>query len=169
MDAHAWLRERAFLSWRNQTKQLTCFSMSALLDCIAPADCNSCQLQLWILSNALPVPGDDVWGDDPTINQLQQTAAQMFGYDAALFCPSGTMTNQSAYRHRQTATKQLPSCLGNIAALGVLTLWLCSPNQMVSTVPAMSCCRALRLSRHQVPHLSGGRVHLLRHRARVPV
>jgi threonine aldolase len=39
--------------------------------------------------------GDDVWGDDPTINQLQQEAAALFGKEAALFCPSGTMTNQS--------------------------------------------------------------------------
>jgi threonine aldolase len=43
---------------------------------------------------AAPV-GDDVWGDDPTINQLQQEAAALFGKEAALFCPSGTMTNQS--------------------------------------------------------------------------
>ena len=81
-------------------KHPTCFSMSEVLDCIAPAGCNSCQLQR-SCSMHLCAPGDDVWGDDPTINQLQQTAAQMFGYDAALFCPSGTMTNQSAYRHQQ--------------------------------------------------------------------
>ena len=41
--------------------------------------------------------GDDVWGDDPTVNLLQETAARMFGKEAALFCPSGTMTNQSEY------------------------------------------------------------------------
>lgn len=43
---------------------------------------------------AAPV-GDDVWGDDPTVNQLQHVAATMFGKEAAIFCPSGTMTNQS--------------------------------------------------------------------------
>ena len=37
--------------------------------------------------------GDDVYGDDPTVNRLQQTAAEMFGYEAALFAPSGTQTN----------------------------------------------------------------------------
>lgn len=40
--------------------------------------------------------GDDVFGQDPTINQLEKTAASMFNKDAALFCPSGTMTNQIA-------------------------------------------------------------------------
>ena len=40
--------------------------------------------------------GDDVLGDDPTVNKLQELAARMFGMEAALFCPSGTMTNQIA-------------------------------------------------------------------------
>lgn len=38
--------------------------------------------------------GDDVFGEDPTVNALETTAAQFFGMEAALFCPSGTMTNQ---------------------------------------------------------------------------
>jgi threonine aldolase len=40
--------------------------------------------------------GDDVFGEDPTINALQAKAAELFGHEAALFCPSGTMTNQIA-------------------------------------------------------------------------
>lgn len=44
---------------------------------------------------AAPV-GDDVFGEDPTINALQDKAAAMFGAGAALFCASGTMTNQIA-------------------------------------------------------------------------
>ena len=40
--------------------------------------------------------GDDVLGDDPTIHHLQEKAADLFGVEAALFCPSGTMTNQIA-------------------------------------------------------------------------
>lgn len=40
--------------------------------------------------------GDDVFGDDPSVNALQKLAADMFGMEAALFCPSGTMTNQIA-------------------------------------------------------------------------
>lgn len=40
--------------------------------------------------------GDDVFRADPTVNALQEKAAAMFGMEAALFCPSGTMTNQIA-------------------------------------------------------------------------
>src|ERR1700712_1182478 len=38
--------------------------------------------------------GDDVFGEDPTINKLERMTADMFGMEAAIFCPSGTMTNQ---------------------------------------------------------------------------
>jgi threonine aldolase len=38
--------------------------------------------------------GDDVFGEDPTINRLQEMAAQMLGKEAALYVPSGTMANQ---------------------------------------------------------------------------
>ena len=37
--------------------------------------------------------GDDVYGDDPTVNRLQEMAAQMLGKEASLFVPSGTMGN----------------------------------------------------------------------------
>lgn len=37
--------------------------------------------------------GDDVFGDDPSVNQLQAYAADLLGFEAALFAPSGTMTN----------------------------------------------------------------------------
>lgn len=40
--------------------------------------------------------GDDVYGDDPTVNELQEMAADMMGKEAALFVPSGTMGNQLA-------------------------------------------------------------------------
>ena len=42
--------------------------------------------------------GDDVFGEDPTINTLEAKAAEMFGMEAAVFCPSGTMTNQIAIK-----------------------------------------------------------------------
>lgn len=42
--------------------------------------------------------GDDVLGDDPSVNALQEKVATLFGMEAALFCPSGTMTNQIALR-----------------------------------------------------------------------
>lgn len=42
--------------------------------------------------------GDDVFGEDPTINKLQEKVARLFGKESALFCASGTMTNQIAIR-----------------------------------------------------------------------
>ena len=42
--------------------------------------------------------GDDVFQEDPSINQLQEYAADLFGHEAGLFCPSGTMTNQIAIK-----------------------------------------------------------------------
>lgn len=42
--------------------------------------------------------GDDVFGEDPTVNQLQTMAAEMFCKESAIFCPSGTMTNQIAIK-----------------------------------------------------------------------
>src|SRR4030095_13663889 len=42
--------------------------------------------------------GDDVFGEDPTINELEALAADMFDMEASLFCPSGTMTNQIAIK-----------------------------------------------------------------------
>jgi threonine aldolase len=42
--------------------------------------------------------GDDVFGEDPTVNALEEKIASLFGKEAALFCPSGTMTNQIAIR-----------------------------------------------------------------------
>ncbi len=42
--------------------------------------------------------GDDVFQEDPSINELESFAAAMFGKEKALFCPSGTMTNQIAIK-----------------------------------------------------------------------
>ena len=42
--------------------------------------------------------GDDVFRADPTVNQLESKVATLFGKQAALFCPSGTMTNQIAQK-----------------------------------------------------------------------
>lgn len=38
--------------------------------------------------------GDDVFGEDPSVNRLETMASEMFGMDAGLFCPTGTMANQ---------------------------------------------------------------------------
>ena len=42
--------------------------------------------------------GDDVYGDDPTVNSLEERVAQMFGKEAGLFCPTGSLANQLAIR-----------------------------------------------------------------------
>ena len=46
---------------------------------------------------AAPV-GDDVFGEDPGVNSLEERMAALFGHEAGLFCPSGTMTNQIAIK-----------------------------------------------------------------------
>ncbi|MCK6610051.1 MAG: aminotransferase class I/II-fold pyridoxal phosphate-dependent enzyme [Bacteroidia bacterium] len=40
--------------------------------------------------------GDDVFGEDKYVNELEESTATLFGFEAGLFCPSGTMTNQIA-------------------------------------------------------------------------
>jgi threonine aldolase len=42
--------------------------------------------------------GDDVFGEDPSVNELEDKASQLFGKEAAMFCPSGTMSNQVAIK-----------------------------------------------------------------------
>jgi threonine aldolase len=42
--------------------------------------------------------GDDVYGEDPTVNELEAKAAEIFGREAAIFIPTGTMGNQVAIR-----------------------------------------------------------------------
>lgn len=59
--------------------------------------------------------GDDVLGEDPTVNALQAEAAALFGMEAALFCPSGTMTNQLAIRlHTRPGDEVICSELAHI-------------------------------------------------------
>ncbi|MCC6371156.1 MAG: aminotransferase class I/II-fold pyridoxal phosphate-dependent enzyme [Bacteroidia bacterium] len=56
---------------------------------------------------AAPV-GDDVFGEDPSIIELENYAAALFGKEAAVFCPSGTMTNQIAIKvHTQPGDEVL--------------------------------------------------------------
>jgi threonine aldolase len=46
--------------------------------------------------------GDDVFGEDPTVNRLQERVADLLGKEAALFVPSGTMSNQLAVKTHTT-------------------------------------------------------------------
>jgi threonine aldolase len=59
--------------------------------------------------------GDDVYGEDETVDLLQQKAAAMFGMEAALFCPTGTMTNQIGIKvHTQPGDEVICSDLANV-------------------------------------------------------
>lgn len=63
---------------------------------------------------AAPV-GDDVFNEDPTVNQLEKLAASLFGKEAALFCPSGTMTNQIAIKcHTQPGDEVICDHLSHV-------------------------------------------------------
>ncbi|HEX5554203.1 MAG TPA: GntG family PLP-dependent aldolase [Chitinophagaceae bacterium] len=59
--------------------------------------------------------GDDVFGEDPSVNALQQKAAGLFGMEDALFCPSGTMTNQIAIKvHTRPGDEVICSDLAHV-------------------------------------------------------
>jgi threonine aldolase len=59
--------------------------------------------------------GDDVFGEDETVNALQRKAAELFGKDSALFCPSGTMSNQIAIKlHTQPGDEVICDQLSHI-------------------------------------------------------
>ncbi len=63
---------------------------------------------------AAPV-GDDVFGEDPSINSLERITAAKFGMEAGLFCPSGTMTNQLAIKtHTQAGDEVICDRLSHI-------------------------------------------------------
>lgn len=59
--------------------------------------------------------GDDVFGEDPSINALEAKTAVLFGMEAGLFCPSGTMTNQLAIKtHTQAGDEVICEELSHI-------------------------------------------------------
>lgn len=59
--------------------------------------------------------GDDVFAEDPTVKKLEDTVAELFGYEAGLYCPSGTMTNQIAVKiHTQPLDEVLMATQAHI-------------------------------------------------------
>ena len=59
--------------------------------------------------------GDDVFGEDPTVKKLESLCANMFNMEAALFCPSGTMTNQIAIKcHTQPGDEVICDRLSHV-------------------------------------------------------
>src|SRR5216117_381580 len=51
--------------------------------------------------------GDDVYGEDPTVNRLQERVADLLGFEAALWLPSGTMGNAVAVKLLTEPTQEL--------------------------------------------------------------
>ena len=59
--------------------------------------------------------GDDVFGEDEVVNTLENKASELFGMEAAIFCPSGTMTNQLAIRtHCQAGDEVICESLSHV-------------------------------------------------------
>lgn len=89
--------------------------------------------------------GDDVYGEDPTVNRLQERAAELLGFEAALFMPTGTMANEVAIRLLTRPGQEVlleershvaRHEVGGMAALsGVLARTLASPDGKLT--PAM--------------------------------
>ena len=90
--------------------------------------------------------GDDVYGEDPTVNRLQERAAEVFQKEAGLFMPSGTMGNQVAVRlHTKPGQEVVVEERGHIY------------NYEMATMAALSGCLA-RPIRGEDGHLSWSRI-----------
>jgi threonine aldolase len=67
--------------------------------------------------------GDDWYGDDPTVNRLQERAAELTGHEAALYVPTGTMANQIGIRLHVTGGGHLIAAAegAHVASTEVMT------------------------------------------------
>ena len=102
--------------------------------------------------------GDDVYAEDPTVNELQKEAARLLGFEAGLFMPSGTMTNQVAIAvHTQRGQEVICAEgshiyeweLGMMAAFsGVIPRFVAAPRGVPDPEGVR---RAIRRSIHQSP------------------
>ena len=80
--------------------------------------------------------GDDVYGEDPTVNLLERRAAETFGREAALFVPTGTMGNQIAIRlHTQPGQEVIAESRAHILDWEMATTAVFS-GCLVRAVPA---------------------------------
>lgn len=82
--------------------------------------------------------GDDVYGEDPTVNLLEKRAAEAFGREAALFVPTGTMGNQIAIRlHTQPGQEVIAESRAHILDWEMATAAVFS-GCLIRAVPAES-------------------------------
>src|SRR4051812_35004481 len=105
--------------------------------------------------------GDDVYREDPTVNALEERVAAMFGHEAALFVPSGTMGNQIGLR---LVCEPGQEVLGDAAAhiftyeMGAAAaLFGLSSRTVVSGNGGGGCCAAGRGG--AAPRVAPGRPH----------
>ncbi len=104
------------------------------------------------------VVGDDVYAEDPTVNTLQEEVARQLGFEAALFMPSGTMTNQAAIAAHTSRGQEIICAegshiyeweLGMMAAFsGVVPRFVPAP---LGVPDPAQIKRAVRRSIHQSP------------------
>ncbi len=82
--------------------------------------------------------GDDVYGEDPTVNRLQDRAAEVFGKEASIFVPTGSMGNQIAVKlHTKPGDAVMVAARGNIFKWELGTRAIVS-GVMIRTVRAAS-------------------------------
>ena len=104
------------------------------------------------------IVGDDVYAEDPTVNTLQEEVARQLGFEAALFMPSGTMTNQAAIAAHTSRGQEIICAegshiyeweLGMMAAFsGVVPRFVPAP---LGVPDPAQVRRAIRHSIHQSP------------------
>jgi len=96
--------------------------------------------------------GDDVYGEDPTVNLLERRAAEVFGREAALFVPTGTMGNQIAIRlHTQPGQEVVAESRAHILDWEMATTAVFSG----CLVRAVQAERGILTWKHIEPVLSG--------------
>ena len=100
--------------------------------------------------------GDDVYGEDPTINRLEARAAEIFGREAALFLPSGTMGNQTAIRlNTQHGQEVICEARSHIVEWEIAMASAFSGCQL-RTIPAQ---RGILTWQEIEPHITGKHYH----------
>jgi hypothetical protein len=104
---------------------------------------------------AAPV-GDDVYGDDPTVNELQRYAADLAGKEAALFLPTGTQANLVACSATASAAKSISSARARITICTKPAARRCSAafSRSRSTPRRTVPCRWIKSRRKSNPTIS---------------
>jgi threonine aldolase len=102
--------------------------------------------------------GDDVYGEDPTINRLQETAAALVGKEAALFVPSGTMGNQIALAvHSRPGSEVLCEARAHIVEYEMASMPVvsgCMPRPIATTDGILTAEAVEHAMRPDVPYLA---------------